>query len=751
MATQKYTKGTIMIQKESGLTELLLIAEGSVNAYYEGCEIHLGKGDCIGLCDLAYGSHTCTYTATEDTTVLAYKLTPGRDTLALPGTGDYDMLLFNSMLRQTCGFVDALVSLEHNSGALYQYLQERHEEYVALCAQYIISPKTLPGFDALQPFSGEESLEKWLCSYYEALNKLPAPNKKALIASRELLKGLLLKASIDMHVIFSIAHMHYEYEKSLSFMLLNEEHLDFLDLYTGLLDQADRTGADTSALSATISHMLAYMEGLISISRELYKQRSMQYRTALEASKEGTSQAGASSADVSLKGSLETILRYGEIETNTATAFKANILAYKQQQDRNAQTDEVAKLRHALTKDFYEIYNTVFQVALPDQNIPLPVKMFLTFGYVDEELAGAANAAYLASVVNTIKPDPDHGVYTLFEWLKTIYSGEKEPSRNAFDADFPAYVRELRTSGEITVEVEKQMLQDNAQKVLFELKNLFPSANKVTYGRVSTFCPLFSEHNVLKELKDMFVTAKQITESFNAIRAIDFTAFYRDTGFSYPAAGINQEFVPIEILPDVVLFPNVGTRGSMWQEISGRNRNTPARMMLPIFALNDLFNIIVRLTGEYRWEICRRIQGSRWNDLSDPSLTSEYCDYIQFYRKNHELSADAKEKIKTALVKARNSTREMFVMDYVLWVQYESAGSPRLNKISRTILFSYCPFASQIRARLQVNPLYRELLTRYDIKTTQKLHRMDNLLHRFTAAGIEIPEELKQERIFIES
>ena len=39
----------------------------------------------------------------------------------------------------------------------------------------------------------------------------------------------------------------------------------------------------------------------------------------------------------------------------------------------------------------------------------------------------------------------------------------------------------------------------------------------------------------------------------------------------------------------------------------------------------------------------------RWNDITEPSLTSEYCDYIQFYRKNHDLSAEAKEKIKNAL------------------------------------------------------------------------------------------------------
>ena len=52
----------------------------------------------------------------------------------------------------------------------------------------------------------------------------------------------------------------------------------------------------------------------------------------------------------------------------------------------------------------------------------------------------------------------------------------------------------------------------------------------------------------------------------------------------------------------------------------------------------------------------------RW---PEPSLTSEYFDYMQFYKKNTELSKDAKEKLQNSLVRAKNSFREMFVRDYI--------------------------------------------------------------------------------------
>ena len=44
--------------------------------------------------------------------------------------------------------------------------------------------------------------------------------------------------------------------------------------------------------------------------------------------------------------------------------------------------------------------------------------------------------------------------------MKAVYLGEKEPSRNEFDLDFPGYVRELKTTGKITAAQEKEMVND---------------------------------------------------------------------------------------------------------------------------------------------------------------------------------------------------------------------------------------------------------------------------------------------------
>ena len=89
------------------------------------------------------------------------------------------------------------------------------------------------------------------------------------------------------------------------------------------------------------------------------------------------------------------------------------------------------------------------------------------------------------------------------------------------------------------------------------------------------------------------------------------------------------------------------------------------------------------------------MQGTSWNNIQIKSLTSEYSDYIQFYRKNRDLSEDKKEKLKMQIQKCRNNTREVFVTDYINWIRHEAKGGITLNKTVREIMATYCPFTKK--------------------------------------------------------
>ena len=172
--------------------------------------------------------------------------------------------------------------------------------------------------------------------------------------------------------------------------------------------------------------------------------------------------------------------------------------------------------------------------------------------------------------------------------------------------------------------------------------------------------------------------------------------------------------------------------------------------MCSIFQMEDLSLILTRLAAEFRWEMCKRIQGGRWNDVTERSLTSEYCDYAQFYKKNKELSADTKERIKVQLLKARNNFKEMFIGDYIVWIRYESGGSPRLNKPVRNIMFTYCPFPKAVTSKLTVNPLYKEFIDKDNLRRAQKLHHVENVCKKLQNTGKPIPEDYEKYKQFLE-
>ena len=406
-------------------------------------------------------------------------------------------------------------------------------------------------------------------------------------------------------------------------------------------------------------------------------------------------------------------------------------------------TEDFSALCYLQPADFYDIYELAFYRSLENAKMSPAVKMFLNFGFMDEELAGADNAHSLYDLTQQLQRCKADNVFTIYEWLMSIYRGENEPSRNEFDMDFTNYLNEQKKTGRITAAQMGEMAQDTKQKVDFEMKNMFVSTNRATYGKISTFCPILCEDDIIGTVENMLITAEKANNALDTIRKIDFSLFYREVGYSDPEHEVNMEVIQKEVLPNVILMPNAGSKAMMWQETAGIKKDTSARFIFPIFTVVDVEEMMIEVSGRFRWEMCRKIQGVRWNDITEASLTSEYNDYIQYYRKNHDLSPDAKQKVKNALTKAKNNFREVFVKDYQSWIRYESKGSFRLNKVSRDIIFRYCPFNKETRNMLRANPMYREMFEKYEILKERKKRHTELWYDRYKKKGGEINDELQ--------
>lgn len=747
-------KSSIIRSCDQPMTTLYLISQGRVEVQCPGGSYQIRTGDVAGICEICSEIHFLTYTALEDTTLMPYPLT-SMETLEdlLQKRPSIAKLFILSLLRQFGAMIEQASVSEVGSASLYRRLRTDCELYTGLCDKYKIPSRIPPEVEEV-PHCLEDSCDEWLSKYYAALQRIyMGADSDILLQEPGLSLGVLRKGSLDLNKTYRVLEAQSQYRSQIISCYFSQSGNDMFDAMTKLYYRLCQEGADYGELYNHISRMLRLPEEYDIPQEAQATVRAQAFRRKEEAlaHPEAAQGAGESSdADILqlLEGSLETILDFAGLEGDKEASFREHVALYRATRDKNSTDDECSRLRRMLTDEFYQLYSEVFERSLSVPNLPVPVRMFLYFGYVDEALAGEDNSVILYRLASYMSEPGQMNVYTFYDWLMAIYDGEKNPSRSELDEDYDDYVYLQKKKNNLSAAEVSAMQNDRLAKVRYELENLFPVANKVTFGRVTTYCPLFTAENMLKDLRDSFVTPEKIGSALAMLRAVDFSAFYRETIDYEMSQAMNREPIHVEYLPDIILMPNAGIRGSLWQEIEGRKRNSPSRMILPAFYMENLDTAVVRMTGEFRWEMCKRIQSGRWNDVSEPSLTSEYFDYMQFYKKNTELSKDAKEKLQNSLVRAKNSFREMFVRDYITWILYESNGSARLNKVARRILFMYCPLPASMDAALEQNPMFSELLGRQRILSGQRVQKLGILKQKLRNSNTPVPDCLEQEIAF---
>ncbi|KLI34388.1 hypothetical protein [Brachyspira hyodysenteriae] len=346
-----------------------------------------------------------------------------------------------------------------------------------------------------------------------------------------------------------------------------------------------------------------------------------------------------------VKNPTKKLIEMSGIDENKAKNFMKSLQAFRKLRDKFSTDDDVRKIRRGVSSVFFEIYREIAKRSIINGDNSRLIKMFLNFGYMDD-----------------------------------------------------------------------QLLTPNQIMDLYEIKD------KSKTKRINVF---------------------YIDEWLQKIYDIDFSAFYREVLYKNKELNIEKELVMQEVLPNIILMPTFGSRAIMWEELSSRQKNSTGRFLFPIFTSEEIDSLLIPTIGAFRWELCKTMLGPAWNDITQMSITSEYSDYVQFYKKNRGLSDEAKEKLKVQIKKCRNNLREVFVTDYNLWIRYESKGIMRLNRVARGILYRQVPFAKDIRVELEKQPMYTEIANRFKNIRNKKATELENRYFKFTKSGNPLPDELQ--------
>ena len=760
MAVVNIEKGKHFIKSGDKVTELYWIVQGSVLQVLSNKKIVIDKGHMIGLAEGTTGVFTCDYVTNEDCVIYSYQYEKEEDLKKIFEAQPKNAVVF---LMSAVRGADATLRRYAEHWTLchkfYTFTSELYRQYKIICEKLKIEEKPFSKMDYFEPLSLETKVRKSKIDYFASLAKMPKAIMDAFYGKdNALIVGEIIHAGECMNQSVPLIEEMYQYLLDNQDILLNEQKNDLFALYFDLTKRAAAQGMELALFQKKIMTIVAFAKMCKIYDKESIETRFAEFesydfsKAAEEVSKAEQEEAEEEIEEPPMGDEwLTYILKYASYDEEKCKRAVMMIEEYRELPDMYSTSDEVRKLRRDIAKMFYDVYMRVFKRSVKQSKIPTIVKMFLNFGFMDVTLAGEDNVSELYELAETIEEKcKSSNVYTAYEWLKSIYAGENEPSKNEFDLDYVGYLREQKRMGEITATQEKAFLDDNWNKTVYEMDNMFKSTNRATYGKFATFQPALCEEDLINSPTSMLITVDRLNDALDYLRSVDYSLFYHEIVFSDPDHGITKETLQKEILPYIILMPNAGSRSMMWQETAGSRRDTPARFIMPILTVVEPREMMTELCGRYRWEMCRKIQGMRWNDVTERSLTSEYCDYMQFYRKNHDLSAETKEKIKNALVKAKNNYREVFVKDYQCWIKYEAKGSCRLNKVAREIVFTYCPFSKDIRKVLEGNPMYQNLFEKYEIFKQRKLRHVTNFYDKYQKSGGTITQEMQDNLDFYE-
>lgn len=748
----------VIAKRKDSVREWYLIQEGTVIQKFDFAEVALGKNAIIGI--LASDYFPCDYIAQTDVTLAVFSCNNYEDLKRILGNqAKLRSIFLKTAIEQRHQMLCLYADLQLKTRQFHAFVESVYNEYKNACGQLKLEEQPFTRMEHFEPLNMKHKAENWEINNSISLVKNYMLEYIRLMEKDDsLCIGAIMEASAQMRrVTQGIGEMeaYLLYNKDI---LLAESENDIFHLFFDLAMRAGAKQFDIENIKKAIDLMVEFIGKM-----KFYDEKMVAYRIGEYKNYDFDGTSLSEFATVGLDDGqqeyaeepreavdyLAHILTYAGKNEEEIEEVRKKIESYRDLPDMFSTDNEAYMIRKQLIPIFYDAYTRIFMRIVKEGEEPTPiVKMFLNFGFMDPQLAGEENVNTLYDLTNHLEQCNSEHVYTIFSWLKAVYNGEKEPSKNEFDLDYPAYIADQRKSGAIRPNEVADLLKNQEEKLKFEIKNMFTSGNRITYGKITTFCPILGEYDLINSIDKMLVTTEKLDEALNQIRKVDFSVFFREDIFSDPAKDINRETIMKEILPDIILMPNVGTKAMMWQETAGVKRATPGRFLFPIFTAADIDEMMVETVGRFRWEICRKEQGIHWNDIREKSLTSEYCDYIQFYRKNHELSADAKEKIKSQLTRARNNYREVFVKDYVNFTKYESKGSFRLNRIARDILVRYCPFTKDIRAGLKENPMYTSSMSRYEIETAKKMQRIVGVYEKYKKAGGVITQELRDNLLF---
>jgi hypothetical protein len=451
-----------------------------------------------------------------------------------------------------------------------------------------------------------------------------------------------------------------------------------------------------------------------------------------------------------LSNSASQILNFANLNAEQVKDFSALMIKLKGLKNPLDSDPDIRKIRRNITKTYWDVYKACFLKNLSNGRMsPRPVELMLQYGYFDETLLDDEHIGFLMTNLN---PSPNYReelpVSFGSEWLEKIYNKKVPTSIDELGQSFFEKVK--LESREVNYKKESDLppsIDSPEARLAFELSAMYEPNVRLTSGGPATHLPILTRYHITIPLDKCLVTKELVFKTIMEILQVDYTAFHREIIYKNDELGIRSEFIQKSILPDLIVVPSIGSKVMMWQDLSvfkgAGSKESRGRFVLPLFITGDIKTILLETIAAFRWELCKNILGPDWNNVGMPSITADYTDYVQFFKKNKELSLEIKEKLAGEFKRFRTD-RDKFANDYLLWIKYEAEGVQRLNRVVRSIFYRHIPFHKDIREKLSSQPAFSEIHNRFKNIRTRQLKEHENRYKKYANETGAIPDVLQE-------
>lgn len=447
------------------------------------------------------------------------------------------------------------------------------------------------------------------------------------------------------------------------------------------------------------------------------------------------------------KGLLNKILQFAELPQVEREHFTALMDRFRKSEAKFNSSSEMEDLRRELTEKYWHIYEICFLKIIDSDLKGFVPGIMLHFGLIDEQLVSEKELALIDKCyTGNLYTDDSIPVMTLPYFLEKIYRSEREPSITDMGESFKALIKkqDKMTEGQ---KKGRYQYQDTAEdRVRFEIRNIARMMGGILFGSKTKAVPFLCSDALQSDMSRSYIDPEALVKMIDSIRDRDFSLFFRDVLFKHE---LGSDFIKQEVPPCFVLYPLVGVRGLVWQELDGTRKNTPGRFFYPLYFGEKLFDSIMYQLGAYRWELGKTVAGHNWTDPVEGGMVGAYYDYIQFFKKNPTLSPEAKKRLEEFVKKTR-SDKDRFTREYMTWVQYEYDGKIRLNGAARDVFYRFCPFPSEVRKKFAAKPLFNTVDNRFNKKRNDEILKLKSRFIKYEKKGKVVPLELQGYMLYLE-